>query len=157
MTSPSTHADHDSAIVFMTYQTGQEVMERFRTLLAQAGGMSACYLLLDAATPGIEHAWRSFMRDNAMEGATLVTFLAKDVAADLSVPLFTPDRLIPGSAHLPLTWLARKLGHKHFWFVEDAVVYTGDWADFFRLFTADTADLLCSHHYSFTDFPRWAW
>ena len=148
----------DTALVFMTNKMDAAVMERFRTIHAQTHAIARSYVLLDAGTSGIGTAWSSFVKENLLEGVTLSAFRITDVAAALSVKLFLPGRMVPGSPHLPLVLLSRKVSHRWFWFVEDDVMFTGDWANLMRMFEADTSDLLCSHVAGYRkDNEDWDW
>ena len=132
-------------------------MDRLREIHSQTSALGSCYVLLDATTPDIETAWRSYLQEYSLETVKLTPFRISEVSAELSVALFRPGRLVPGSAHLPLLWLSRKVKHSCYWFIEDDVVFTGNWGDLIRELDADKSDLICSQISRFNDIPNWTW
>jgi hypothetical protein len=148
---------NDTAFVFMTNKIDPMVMDRFREIYSHTNNLTTWYVLIDAKTADIEREWLSYLRNNSLESVALTSFRIAEVAAELSVNLFAPGRLIPGSAHLPLLWLSRKLTHKFYWFIEDDVVFTGNLGDLVKKFDSDDSALLCSHLASFGEIPKWPW
>lgn len=147
----------ETAIVFMTNKSDPSIMDRFREIHSQVSEISTCYVLLDASTPDIEKTWLSYCREHKLENIPFILFKISDIARELSVRLFSPGRIVPGSAHLPLLWLSLKLKHKFYWFIEDDVVFTGCWDRLITDISADKSDLLCSHLASHRDIPNWTW
>lgn len=147
----------DTAVVFMTNKTDRCVLDRVREIRTQLSDTIKCYVLLDASIPYIERSWISYCQEYSLGDVQLVPFNIAEIASELSVKLFAPGRLVPGSCHLPLLWLSLKLKHKWFWFLEDDVVYTGKWSGLIDDVAGDKSDLLCSHIASYRDIPNWSW
>ena len=147
----------ETAIVFLTNKAAQTVMDRLREIHVQTDEVSTCYVLIDASAPGTEDAWTSYCQDHKLDNIKLVPFKISDIARELSVKLFAPERLVPGSAHLPLLWLSLKLKHQMYWLVEDDVLFTGKWNELVSEIIADKTDLLCSHIAGYKDIPNWTW
>lgn len=147
--------DCGTALVFMTHRIGPEVFGRLETLATQTRGRARTMVLIDAAKAGIEQAWRHFLAQAGLDDVQLVPFRAVPVARELGIALLSPFGIVPGCAHFPLMWLARKQNLAFYWLVEDDVVYSGSWMDFLNLFEHDRTDLLCSHVSGPRDIPHW--
>lgn len=132
-------------------------MDRLRQMHAQTRDLADCFVLLDAGKPEIEAAWRAYLVVHRIERVQLVPFIFPDVVAALGVTPLQAGQIVPGSTHLPPLWLAHGLSQKHFWIVEDDVVYTGHWGEFLGLFEADETDLLCSHLCGYQQRRYWKW
>lgn len=68
------------------------------------------------------------------------------------------EKLIPGNNHFPLLKFYKENPHyDYYWFIEDDVRYTGNWARFFEYFENFDKSFISSHIRRFTDDPDWPW
>lgn len=68
------------------------------------------------------------------------------------------DSLIPGSPHFALLrFFYDYPDYDYYWVIEDDVVYTDNWADFFSLFRLNKSDLLSAYLRNREEDPNWPW
>lgn len=75
---------------------------------------------------------------------------------------FTPicENILPGSNHFGLLSFFRKNDqYKHYWYIEDDVLFNGEWSKFFEHFNSEKnrSDFLSSYILDFADQPKWNW
>lgn len=110
------------------------------------------------ATSGIGPAYwlRHVQASPAAADARILSFTDADMAT-LGFP-YLQKHIVPGSAHFPLLWFARRHpGFSHYWLLEYDVVFAGRWQDFFNHFAASPADFLSCHIRRHAEEPLWGW
>ena len=144
-----------TALVFMTNKATCEVMDRFAQIHAQTHQQADSFVLLDAGADGAEVVWRAYLLEHGMQSVRLIPFVFRQIVSELGIVPLVEGRIVPGSVHMPLVLLARGLSHEQFWFVEDDVLYTGNWGELIGMLESDNSDLLCSHICSRKQRPHW--
>lgn len=68
------------------------------------------------------------------------------------------DSLIPGSPHFALLrFFCDHPDYDYYWVIEDDVVYTGHWSDFFSAFRLNKSDFLSAYLRNMEEDPNWPW
>jgi hypothetical protein len=143
--------------VFLTNKSDLYVMDRAREIYTQTNHIARCFALLDCSAPDIEQTWKAYRREHRLNDFEIVTFDIVDLERELSVASFKRGQIIPGSVHMPLLWLSRRLGFRLYWVVEDDVYFKGNWAELVQKFKEDNSSLLCSHLTDFGEILNWPW
>lgn len=126
-----------TAVVMTTHRLHPEILDRFRRL-ARAAGADDTFLLADRDAADTD----ALDRTRDLGGAHLVEFRKRELRA-LPYPRKTGDSPFLDNCDLMWMWFVRsRPDHDRYWFVEYDVAYSGDWADLFRHFADDRADLL---------------
>ena len=149
--------EQDTAVVYMSHRTTFDAMNRFATIVEQAGSSVVPYLLLDKRAPGIVEGWADFVTERNLARVNILHFDIDAVAQNLGIALMSAGSMVPGCCHFPLMWLGSVASHNHYWLIEDDVLFTGDWGKLFCRGQDVSADLICCHLTTFNELPNWYW
>jgi hypothetical protein len=134
-----------AAFLFLSHRPSRLSMSRFDRLRGQTEGLGQTYWLFHGQEGPVPLPIRK-RPHHVFTDASL---------AALGFAWIGP-RLVPGHTHMPILEFHREHPEfSHYWLIEQDVVFTGHWRDFFAACARSSADFLTCHVRAYADEPDW--
>ena len=141
-------SSHTQAILIVTQRISKDVIKRYHELESATAGFGDVFLLYHSKVDS---------NSNELEGVKVEAF-TDDILENLGYTAIRKT-LVPGSNHFPVLKFFNQHPHyQHYWCIEDDVLFSGNWANFFKVVTpAIDYDFITSHIRKRAHLPKWPW
>lgn len=131
-------------IFFLTHKYNNQISNNIDKINREKGDRDFCVLMHSD-------------KNSKGHSLPLYSFSFKQLST-LNFRMLKENRLVPGSAHLPIFYYFKKLpDYKYYWVIEYDVEFGGNWKYLFNTYQSSSADFVSSYITHFKNDERWPW